>query len=193
MKRYCAALLVALFLCALGSQPAWAQTPSWKHQIVFNTGPQFVTGDFGDAYKTGLAIDVGYYYRATDALFVGVYGGYHQFKDQDEDVLPIGGDDADLDIIPVNLAFKYNFSLTGIQPYIGAEGGPFFLSPSNGDGSTEIGLSPRIGVRIPLSRGIDLDLNLKYNVIFSDQNNLTYVGANGGFAYILDRANIQYR
>jgi hypothetical protein len=30
-------------------------------------------------------------------------------------------------------------------------------------------------------------------VIFSDPSNFTYVGANGGFAYILDRANIQYR
>lgn len=185
MKRYCAALLVALFLCALGSQPAWAQTPSWNHQIVFNTGPQFVTGDFGDAYKTGLAIDVGYYYRATDALFIGAYGGYHQFKDK--------GGEPDRNIIPINLAVKYNFSLTGVQPYVGAEGGPFFLSLSNGDGSTKIGLSPRIGLRIPLSRGIDLDLTLKYNVIFSDQNNLTYVGANGGFAYILDRSNIQFR
>jgi hypothetical protein len=191
MKRYCAALLVALFLCALGSQPARAQTPSWKHQIVFNTGPQFVTGDFGDAYKTGLAIDVGYYYRATDALFIGAYGGYHQFKDKGGNLV-IGGN-SDLNIIPVNLAVKYNFSLTGIQPYVGAEGGPFFLSPSNGDGSTEIGLSPRIGLRIPLSRGIDLDLTLKYNVIFSDPSNFTYVGTNGGFAYILDRANIQYR
>ncbi len=194
MKRYCATLLVALFLCALGPQPAQAQTPSWKHQVVFNAGPQFLTGDFADAYKTGLAIDVGYYYRASDALFVGVYGGYHQFKDEDDvPELHIGEDNANLNIIPVNLAFKYNFSLTGVQPYIGAEGGPFFFSPSNGDGSTELGISPRIGVRIPLSHGIDLDLNLKYNVIFSDPSNFTYVGANGGFAYILDRANIQDR
>jgi len=185
MRRYCATFLLASLLCAFVLQPTQAQTPSWQHQIVFNTGPQFVTGDLADSYKTGLAIDAGYYYRASDALFVGGVGGYHQFKSE--------GGGADLDVIPINLAVKYNFSLTGIQPYVGTEGGPFFLSPSSGEGSTEIGLSPRIGLRIPLSRGIDLDLNLKYNVIFSDENNLTYVGANGGFAYILDHANIEYR
>ncbi len=183
MKRLCATLLLGFVLCAFGSPPAQAQTPSWQHQIVFNAGPQFVTGDASDAYKTGLAIDVGYYYRASDAFFVGVYGGYQQFASDN------GSDD--LDLIPVNLAFKYNFSLTGIQPYVGGEGGPFFLS--NGESSTELGIAPRIGVRIPLSRGIDLDLNLKYNVVFTDNDNLTYVGTNGGFAYILDRTNIQYR
>jgi outer membrane protein W len=193
MKRICATLLFALLLGAAVAPPSNAQTPAWKHQIVFNSGPQLLTGDFADAYKTGLAIDVGYYYRATDALFVGVYGGYHQFKDKSGQSLDIGNSSSNLNIVPVNLAFKYNFSLSGVQPYIGAEGGPFFLSPSEGDGSTEIGVAPRIGLRIPLSRGIDLDLNVKYNVIFNDQSNFTYVGANGGFAYIMDRANIQYR
>lgn len=186
MKRHCATLLVAFFCCAFSLQPTQAQTPSWKHQIVFNSGPQFVIEDFADGYKTGFAIDGGYYYRASDALFVGAYGGYHQFKGKEKT--------SDLDIIPVNLAFKYNFSLTGLQPYIGAEGEPFFLNSANDDSSTEIGLSPRLGLRVPLSRGIDLDLNVKYNLIFlfSDPSNFTYVGTNGGFAYILDRANAQY-
>jgi len=189
MKRFCSALLlIALLGVAVApqfdAQMADAQgTPSWKHQVVFNSGPLFPTGDAGDAYKTGFALDGGYYYRASDALFIGVYGGYHQFKGAD------GG--SDLNLIPLNLAFKYNFSLTGIQPYIGAEGGPVFQS--NGNNSTQVGLVPRLGVRIPLSRGIDLDLNVKYNVIFQDPSNVTYVGAKGGFAYILDRADIQYR
>lgn len=193
MRRICTALLFVLFLGATVAPPADAQTPAWKHQIVFNSGPQLLTGDYADAYKTGLAIDVGYYYRATDALFVGVYGGYHQFKDKGGLSLDIGNSSSNLNVVPVNLAFKFNFSLTGVQPYIGAEGGPFFLSPSEGEGSTKIGVAPRIGLRIPLSRGIDLDLNVKYNVIFNDQSNFTYVGPNGGFAYIMDRANIQYR
>jgi hypothetical protein len=191
MKRLCTALLVAAFLGLVAvpqatTQTAQAQTPSWKHQVVFNSGPQFVTGEFSDSYKTGLAIDAGYYYRAGNAFFFGVYGGYHQFK----------GDNAgvnDVDIIPLNLAFKYNFSLSGVQPYIGAEGGPFLKRVDGGDNSTDLGIAPRLGVRIPLSRGIDLDLNVKYNVIFQDEDNFTYVGTNGGFAYILDRADVRYR
>jgi hypothetical protein len=34
---------------------------------------------------------------------------------------------------------------------------------------------------------------VKYNVIFQDEDNVTYVGTNGGFAYILDRADVRYR
>ena len=187
MNRYSAILLCTLLLCASAWQRSRAQTPSWKHQIVFNSGPQFLIEDFANAYKTGLGIDVGYYYRVKDALLVGAFGGYHQFKRE--------GGGADLDVIPVNLAVKYNFSLTGLQPYVGAEGGLFFLSESIGEGSTEIGLSPRIGLRVPLSRGIDLDLNVKYSMIFlfSIPSNFTYVGTNAGFSYIPDRANLEYR
>lgn len=184
MKRLPVSLLLIAMLGLLGAaQPTQAQTPSWKHQLVFNTGPQFVTGDNADAFKTGLAIDAGYYHRASNAFFIGAFGGYHQFAGK--------GTTADLDVIPLNLAFKYNFSLTGIQPYVGGEAGLFLLD--NGSSSSKFGIAPRLGVRIPLSRGIDLDLNLKYNVIFNDDSNFTYVGTNGGFAYILDRANIEYR
>lgn len=177
MKRIFSIALAAVLMLSL-STPAEAQTPNWDHQVYFNAGPQFPTGTFGDSYKTGLAIDAGYYYRASSNLFVGIMGGYHQFA--------ASQGDGQLNLIPINAGVKYNFSLTGIQPYVGVEGGPYFLS--NGDSETRFGVSPRIGLRVPLSSGIDLDLNLKYNVVFGDPNNATYVGANGGFAYILDKA-----
>ena len=168
-----AILFAALFLFT--ALPTEAQ-PTWRHQVYFNAGPQFVTGDASDSYKTGLAIDVGYYYRATRSGFIGLAGGFHQFA---ADVPGAG----DVNVIPINLAFKYNFTLTGIQPYLGAEGGPYFFS--NGSSETNFGLTPRLGLRIPLSEGIDLDLNVKYNVVFGDPDNFTYVGANGGFSYIV--------
>jgi hypothetical protein len=174
MKRLSTLLLALVFLTAL---PAEAQ-PNWRHQVTFNTGPQFVTGDASDAYKTGLAIDVGYYYRASNAGFVGLATGLHQFKGD-------AAGAADIDIIPLHAALKYNFSLTGIQPYVGGEGGLSIVS--NGDSETKFGVVPRIGLRIPLAEGIDLDLNLKYNVVFQDSDNFTYVGTNGGFSYILGR------
>lgn len=177
MKRYLSIALAAVLMLSL-SAPAEAQTPNWDHQVYFNAGPQFPTGDFGDGFKTGLAIDAGYYYRASSNFFVGLMGGYHQFA--------VDGTDGQLNLIPIHAGLKYNFSLTGIQPYVGVEGGPYFVS--NGDSDTRFGVAPRIGLRVPLSRGIDLDLNLKYNVVFDDPSNTTYVGANGGFAYILDKA-----
>lgn len=181
MKRFALPILVAGLLFAV-SPDATVQTPSWQHQLYVNAGPQFATGSFGDVYDTGFGIDGGYYYRADRAFFVGVAGGFHQFSSDAA---------GDLTVIPLNIAAKYNFSLTGIQPYIGAEGGPVVLS--NGDSETKFGVVPRIGLRIPIARGLDIDLNLKYDVIFDDPDNVTYVGANGGFAYILDRADIEYR
>jgi opacity protein-like surface antigen len=178
MKRL--GFLAAFLLLFLAAAPtdATAQTPNWQHQIYFNSGPQFVTGDAADGYKTGLAIDGGYYYRASDAFFIGLAGGYHQFVGK--------GGNPDLDIIPVHLAFKYNFSLTGVQPYIGVEGGPYFVDGA--ESSTEYGFAPRLGLRIPLSPGFDLDLNVKYNVITQEENNFNYIGLNGGPAYIPNRA-----
>lgn len=169
--------LVALFavLFLFTALPAEAQ-PSWRHQLYFNTGPQFVMGDDADNYKTGLAIDAGYYYRASQSAFIGIAGGLHQFAGNASGV-------ADQDIIPINLAFKYNFTLSGIQPYLGAEAGPYFVS--NGDSETKFGFTPRLGLRVPLAEGIDLDLNVKYNVLLEDPDNFAYVGANGGFSYIV--------
>jgi hypothetical protein len=170
-------LLLAALLLPLSSDTQ-AQTPTWQNQFYFNAGPQFVTGDFSDAYKTGLAIDAGYYYRASSNLFLGVAGGYHQFAGEPGV--------ADLDIIPLHLAAKYNFTLTGVQPYIGAEGG-LTLTDAGGESETNFGIAPRVGLRIPLSRGFDLDINGKYNVVFQDEENFTYIGLNGGPAYIPSR------
>ncbi|MFO8232561.1 MAG: outer membrane beta-barrel protein [Longimonas sp.] len=177
MKRFGLLAVSLLLFVAMSPDDGTAQTRSWQHQLYFNGGPQFVTGDAADAYQTGLALEGGYYYRATNTFFVGVAGGYHQFKGE--------GNVSDIDIIPLHLAAKYNFSLTGVQPYIGMEGGPYIVS--NGESSTDFGLAPRLGVRIPLSSGFDLDLNVKYNMIFQDNDDFTYVGLNGGPAYIPNR------
>lgn len=177
MKRL--GLLVAALVLVVATSPdeGTAQTRSWQHQLYFNGGPQFVTGDASDSFKTGLAIEGGYYYRASRAFFIGVAGGYHQFTGE--------GGGADVDIIPVHLAAKYNFKLTGVQPYIGAEGGPYFVDAE--ESTTDFGIAPRLGVRIPLSEGFDLDLNVKYNVIFQENDDFTYIGLNGGPAYIPNR------
>ena len=181
MKHFILPALLAFFLTGL-SADATAQTPSWQHQLYVNAGPQFVTGSASDALGTGFGIDGGYYYRADRAFFIGLTAGFHQFS---------SSSGANLTVVPLNATAKYNFSLTGIQPYIGADGGPFVLS--NGDSGTKFGIAPRLGLRIPVARGIDIDLTLKYSVVFNDSDNVTYVGTNGGFAYIFDRANIEYQ
>lgn len=141
-----------------------------------------MTGSASDAFDTGFGIDGGYYYRADRAFFIGLTGGFRQFSADN-----LG----DRTVIPLNATAKYNFSLAGIQPCVGAEGGPFGFS--NGDSVTKFGITPRLGLRIPAARGVDSDLSLKYSVVFDDPDNFTYVWANGGLAYIFDRATIESR
>lgn len=167
-------LLILAALVAGLTLPATAQ--SWKHQIAVNGGAQFPAGQFDDDYKTGSGVTATYYYRPSRHFFFGLRGGYHRFKTR--------GNSQTLGIIPLHFASKYNFSLTGLQPYAGLDGGFYLLSSENEEGTSEFGLAPKIGLRIPIASGVDIDLNTMYEVIFNDPDNQTYIGLNAGIAYI---------
>lgn len=175
--RTTAALLTALLLTSF-SLPATAQ-PAWQNQIAVTGGPQFTTGPFGDAWKTGSGLAATYYYRPSSHFFFGIRGGYHRFKST-------AGSET-LNILPVQFASKYNFSLTGLQPYMGLDAGFYFLRPESGDNASELGVAPKFGFRIPIASGVDIDLNATYEVILNDPENTTYLGVNAGIAYIFGR------
>jgi hypothetical protein len=105
-----------------------------------------------------------------------------------DDVLEAGGADADAagerGIIPLQFASKFNFTLTGLQPYVGFDGGFYLLRPNGGNDSSEFGIAPKFGFRLPLAWGVDIDLNATYEVILDDPDERSYVGLNAGVAYI---------
>lgn len=174
-------VLIGLFtLCLFAGTPHVASAQTWTNQLALTGGLQSPTGPFSDEYQPGVGFDGTYYYRASRSFFLGVSGGYHWFQAE--------GTDTVLDAIPLQLAFKANLSLTGLQPYIGADGGPVLLrtEASNID-TNHFGVAPKFGVRLPIVRGADLDLNLTYEVIFTDPETTTYIGANAGVAYIFGR------
>jgi len=173
-KTYC--LVVALL--ALATLPATAQ-PTWQNQIAVTGGPQFPTENFETGWKTGSGISATYYYRPSRSFFFGLRGGYHRFQAKNAV--------ATLNILPLQFASKFNFALTGLQPYIGFDGGFYLLRPEGGDDSSEFGVAPKFGFRIPLASGVDLDLNATYEVILNDSDNTKYFGLNAGFAYIFGR------
>lgn len=170
-------LLAVLLLTSL-ALPATAQ-PSWQNQLAVTGGAQIATGPFGDGWKTGSGLAVTYYSRPSSHFFFGLRGGYHRFQAQ--------RGDATLNVIPAHFASKLNFTLTGVQPYVGLDGGLYFLRPESGDSTSEFGVAPKFGFRIPLASGVDLDLNATYEVILDDPDNTTYIGLNAGFAYIFGR------
>ena len=174
-RALCSGLLLALALSVL---PAAAQ-PSWQNQIAVTGGPQVTTGAFDDEFKTGSGLAATYYYRPSTYFFFGLRGGFHRFRAQDGD--------AQLDVVPLQFASKYNFSVTGVQPYVGLDGGLSLLRPEGGDGSSEFGVAPKFGLRIPIASSVDIDLNATYEVLLQDPDNTTYVGLNAGVAYIFGR------
>jgi hypothetical protein len=165
--------LFALAFCLAAVAPAEAQ-PNWRHQVSLNGGLQVPT-------SSGLSNGVGgiatYYYRAASNFFIGATGAYHQFG---------GGDQT---TVPLMLTFKYNVSLTGLQPYFGADAGVHLVGAGDGSGaqSSPFGVTPKVGLRVPVSRGVDLDFNVRYNAVLGDAAINDFVGFNVGVAYIFDR------
>ncbi len=172
--------LLALAACLLvgAATPAHGQR-AWKNQIAVTGGAQLPMGDFGDAFQNGVGFDATYYYRPSRHFFIGLRSGYHWFEKTDGN--------STCGVIPVHFASKYNFSLTGLQPYVGLDGGLYLLRPEGGSNTSEFGLAPQFGFRIPIASGVDIDLNATYEVILDDPNNRTYIGLNAGLAYIFGR------
>jgi len=172
-------VLSALFLVfAVSVGPASAQ-PAWQNQIAVTGGAQLPTGPFDDRVKTGSGLAATYYYRPSTYFFFGLRGGFHRFQSR--------GAGGRLDVLPLQFASKLNLSVTGVQPYLGLDGGFYLRRPETGDGSSELGVAPKFGFRLPIASGVDIDLNATYEVLFTEPDNTTYLGLNAGFAYIFGR------
>lgn len=63
----------------------------------------------------------------------------------------------------------------------------YLLRAETGTASTEYGIAPRVGFRLPITTGVDVDLNTTYEVVLQESTNLAYVGLNVGIAYIFGR------
>lgn len=190
MRRLLPIILTAFLGLALVPKTASAQTTeaqvsSQSHQFVFHFGPQFPVGSLGDRYDSRVSIDkgysfpvgLGYYYRPNTFLSVGAYIGHHQFTGAT-------GNPNEQDLLPLNLAVRGDFSLLGFHPYVGVKGGPFVVINSESDNSTEVGVEPELGVLLPLSPRIGLDINVGYTALFGDETR-TYLDTNVGVAVTL--------
>lgn len=168
-------LVLVAWLLVGAATPAHAQR-AWKNQVAITGGAQFPMRNFGDGFQTGAGGDITYYYRPSHHFFLGLRSGYHRFEQ--------ASGDGTFGVVPVHLASKYNFSLTGLQPYVGLDGGLYVLRSDGGNNPAEFGLAPQFGFRIPIASGVDIDLNATYEVILDEGERTTYIGLNAGIAYI---------
>jgi opacity protein-like surface antigen len=195
MKKFLLTLVTVFVLVSLVSvdsadaRKKGGKAAAWNHQICVDAGAQIPDDD--DGLETGYGLAFTYYYRLSNSFFFSASLGYQSFGF--EDIQGYDLSDLSLTIMPVTLGIRYNFTTSGLQPYIGAEAG-FFLVDISGrdadvDSETEFGIIPKVGIRYPLSPGLDLDVNLKYNVIMPEDSdeNMTYVGINIGVADTIQR------
>lgn len=185
MKRL--TVLTMLFIAML--TPAFAQSGQpWKKQLNLDLGIQFPGGDLSN--QAGLATGWGgattfYYQLLTRQTFLSLGIGYYSFG--------VGSTNSNTTVteIPLLLGVRYNFALTGFQPYIGAEFGAYIGSVKVGDqvvdGSvgTDFGIQPKAGFRLPISPGFDFDASVKFHVIMSETS-FSFIGLNAGIAYTID-------
>ncbi len=170
MKKF---TLIAL-LIILSSSFAFAQKGSaWENQVGFELGYQSPSGRVADILNLsggyGLA---GTYYRQLESknLFLSASIA---FISQGTEISYYGSNAKkdNFSVTYLSAGMRYNFDLTDIQPYVGAELSYNIFSLPD-DISTEydnsLGIIFKAGARYPLSPSMDLDANLKLHKMLSD-------------------------
>ncbi len=183
-------LLPLLLLTAVVS--ASAQTTDgqpWLHQLNVTAGLSFPMGSLATNLDLapGLCLEGTFYLQLPERnVFLSASIGYHRFG--------YGSFSADLGMaaIPALVGARYNFWLTGVQPYVGLEAGAYFFTVTDQSNTVtalndvQFGIVPKFGVRIPLQPQLDLDLSAKYHVVLTGQTNLQFLGINAGVAYTIE-------
>lgn len=178
MKRF-SFLLVLLFLFAI-CLDSHAQTRKKVVSPIMlgaDLGIGIPTGNFADAVNTGFGLNgVVSYFLQRNLLLTGNIG-YWSFSKSE------GGIDFSFSTIPLNLGLHYRFSEVGFIPFIGAETFLFFnsakieyLGYSSSDSETKFGFVPLVGFAYKLSQTMELRGALKYHIIFTEDENTTFLG-----------------
>jgi hypothetical protein len=197
MKKYYITIILS---CILVSSNLCSQEQLWKHQIGLDAGIALPFAKYTDVYKlkTGYGFSGTYYFQFSENrnLFFSASVGYYSFEG---DYWTLPGYSNLLNIIPLQLGFRYNFKLTGLQPYLGFETGIFIMNSESGNdfGTKEksreysFGITPKFGFRYPIMTSLDLDASMKIMYVFYkeigryEHYNHGQLGFNIGIAYTI--------
>ncbi|MFY7999721.1 MAG: outer membrane beta-barrel protein [Candidatus Kapaibacteriota bacterium] len=197
------------------SVAALAQTGRWTHQVGIEVGPQYAfdaSATASDGQKltlkdvgVGFGAAVNYYYKFDRALFLSVSGAFGifdngYFRRQNADgSFPILNSFYFKNNALTNFAFtaglRYNFAVTGLQPYAGLEVGSYFIGngsikPEGSQAvSVNLAVTPKAGIRYPLQPGLDFDASVKLIALVSGYVPFSYASLNVGVSYALNFQN----
>lgn len=183
MKIFISAFMALVILTVVQIK---AQPETWQHQIAFDAGIQMPGGNVSDYFnlKTGIGVSASYYYQLKDMpnYFLSGTLGYQEFESD------WYNNHDNFSNLLLSAGMKYNFVLTGLQPYIGGEitynMSTYPSSQSYNNTSNNLGILLKGGLRYPIAYHFDLDANLKYNTIFDDPK-MSILGLNIGVAYTI--------
>ncbi|MDD4225656.1 MAG: outer membrane beta-barrel protein [Mariniphaga sp.] len=158
-------------------------------QVGGTVGLQMPLGDFGDAFDPGFGIHAVGKYFFQENMAVGLNLGYSKFGSDFEDFSS--------SMVPVTALFEYHLNPAGdgkIKPYVGADAGLYsygvkmkFLGESISESDMYFGIAPTAGVLYEISDVLSLCGNLKYNLVFSEGESISYLGINVGILYSLNK------
>ena len=179
MKQLLSVILLAVlftgFIQAQGKMAAGVQA-----------GIAIPMGDFGDGYKMGFGGAGNFVYHINPMLDVTGSIGYLTFSGKEADYT--------FSSIPVLAGIRYAFGKGNLNPYASGELGlhfgtfdtPEIVSPGFGTigggsaSSTDFGIALGAGFLYQLSPKLDLDVNAKFNNIFSEGSSTSFISIMAG-------------
>ena len=162
-----------------------------------NGGLQLPMGDFGEGLNLGFGGGISGEYLVNENIGIGLNAGYYIFG--------VDGADINLGYIPVALNGRYYFTTEGFKPYGGIDLGLYTIStpaqtftetmdmgplgtqtiemeiPSVS--ASNFGIAPVLGFQYDFSDALALDVNAKYNLIFSEGASTSILGFGVGIVY----------
>ena len=175
MKKVVLMLVVALSVVTASAQiklgvNGGLQVPTEKDAKTLLGGG--ISGEYFLAQNISAGLNFGYYFHSESGASVYLMpvtlGGKYYFLN--EDIKVYGG----LDLGLYTLGFK--------TPKISIGGIDF---PSTSVSDSYFGLAPVVGLQFKLTDTLALDVNTKYNLIFSDGDSTGFIGFNVGIVYTL--------
>lgn len=181
MKLFLRSLLVLAFVGVFG-----AANGQFQIGATFNGIAPLSPASISDAYKFGFGGTLIGRYAVNDNLRVGLDVGFYSHSGK-------VSSDLSARFIPINAVLDYSFATEGFQPYVGVGVGltstttkVSLLGTSVSTTSTNFNLAPTLGFRYGLSDALDLDFNVKYNIIFGDGDSISLLPIGLGVVYKLN-------
>lgn len=150
----------------------------------------FPTGDFGDGAGTGFGAAGTFIYSVSPMLDVTGSVGYVKWGTKES----IPGYEVSFSDIPILVGLRYTFGKGQFLPYGAAEVGLHILSSSvkgdlfgfqvdQSETETKFGFAPGFGFLYKFNPKTALDVNAKYNIIFTEGSSTTHLSVNVGVLF----------